>query len=235
MKITKEDARRAMVRHHFDTSDSQEAVFERLRSIQFDPIAPVGCNHDLVMQARLPGYKIGQWEQLAYQDRFVYDGWDKMASLVPFEGWPVRRLIYAIQRKNFEKIFGEHKEAVGMVLSELTDRGPMQPKDFEFQQHREEWKGSWYGPNVTKQVLRALWHTGHVMTSGRKSGQHLYDLTERVVPRRLIDQPLLSEAEARQEIALERHRAMGFVRRTRRQRSGRTKFCTTTKRRRLPP
>ena len=58
----------------------------------------------------------------------------------------------------------------------------MAPRDFEFQQHRPEWKGSWYGPSLTKQTLRALWHAGRIMTHSRRNGQHVYDLTERVVP-----------------------------------------------------
>jgi uncharacterized protein YcaQ len=188
-------------------------VFDRLRSIQFDPIAPVGCNHDLVLQARLADYKVGDWEKLAYTDRLIYDGWDKQASLVPFDGWPLRRLIHKLHRRSFEKkIFEDHADAVEAILGEITRRGPMMPRDFEFQLRREEWKDSWHGPSVTKQTLRALWHSGLVMTAGRKNGQHLYDLTERIVPKRLLNEPLLPDEVARIELALERHRAMGFVR-----------------------
>ncbi len=184
------------MRHHFAPCETQEAAFERLRSIQFDPIAPVGCNHDLVLQARVKGYKIGDWQKLAYQDRHIYDGWDKMASLVPYSGWPLRRYFSESGRQMSEKkIFEDHADAVDTVLKELTDRGPMMPRDFEFQQRREDWKGSWIGPSVTKQVLRALWRSGMIMTSGRKNGQHLYDLTERLVPQHLRDEPLLSEVD----------------------------------------
>ena len=67
-----------MVTYHFRPTDIAGA-FKRLRSVQFDPIAPVGCNHDLVLQARIPGYRIGDWQTAAYQDRLIYDGWDKQA------------------------------------------------------------------------------------------------------------------------------------------------------------
>ncbi len=213
LKLTKPDVRRALVRHHFAPCAGQAAAFERLRSVQFDPLAPVGCNHDLVLQARVPGYKVGDWRKIAYEDRQVYDGWDKMASLVPFEGWPLRRHIYTVHRRWFEqKIFEDHKEAVKLILQEIADRGPLMPKECEFQQRREEWKQSWFGPSVTKQVLRALWHSGLIMTAGRKNGQHIYDLTERVVPSRLLNQPLLEAKDAVRELVLERHRAMGLVR-----------------------
>lgn len=213
VRLSKADVRRAMVRHQFAPCADMRDAFERLRSIQFDPIAPVGCNHDLVLQARVPGYRIGDWQKLAYDERHLYDGWDKQASLVPFEGWPLRRYIYSVHRRWFEKkIFEEHKEAVDVILKEITDRGPLMPKDCEFQQRREEWKGSWFGPSVTKQTLRALWHAGLIMTSGRKNGQHVYDLTERVVPKNLLDQPRLGDQDAQRELVLERHRAMGIIR-----------------------
>ncbi|RYG15097.1 hypothetical protein EON82_26660, partial [bacterium] len=213
--MSKADARRAMVKRQFAPCATVGEAFDRLRSVQFDPIAPVGCNHDLVLQARIPGYKVGDWEGFAYRDRAIYDGWDKQASLVPFEGWPLRRLYYAVHRRNFEKrIFEDHKEAVDLILKEIAERGPLMPKQCEFQMRQEEWKGSWYGPSVTKQTLRALWHSGLVMTAGRKNGQHLYDLTERVVPAHLLSQPLLSQEDAVRELVLERHRAMGIIRPT---------------------
>ena len=133
IKLTKPDAARAMVRHHFALCVGQAEAFDRLRSVQFDPIAPVGCNHDLVLQARVPGYKVGDWQKLAYEERYVYDGWDKMASLVPFEGWPLRRYIHTVHRRNFEKkIFQDHKEAVDLILKEIADRGPRIPRSANF-------------------------------------------------------------------------------------------------------
>jgi uncharacterized protein YcaQ len=187
-------------------------AFERLRSVQFDPIAPVGCNHDLVLQARVPGYQVGDWEKVAYEDRQVYDGWDKQASLVPFEGWPLRRMFYQWHRESFRTIFEEHADAVQAVLRDLEARGPLMPKEFEFQQTRPDWKSTWHSANVTKRVLRALWHRGEVMTAGRRKGQHLYDLTERVVPAHLYAQPMMDERDAVREIMMERHRAVGLLR-----------------------
>jgi len=57
-----------------------------------------------------------------------------------------------------------------------------------------------------------LWHTGKVMTTGRKSGQHIYDLTERVMPAHLFNQEMVSEQEAMRILVYERHRAVGILR-----------------------
>lgn len=212
VNLSKADARRILVRHQFAHCATGEEAFERLRSIQFDPIAPAGCNHDLVLQARVPGYKVGEWETLAYEKRHIYDGWDKQASLIPFSGWPLRRLMHKEHRESFQRILVDHASAVETILREIEARGPLMPKECEFQERKEEWKGSWLGPNLVKQVLRALWHSGQVMTSGRRKGQHVYDLTERILPPELLNAPTLTDKESRTELVLERHRAMGFVR-----------------------
>ena len=203
-----------MAVHHFTPCATQMDAFDRLRSIQFDPIAPIGGNHDLVLQARVPGYKIGDWETPAYKERRIYDGWDKQASLVPFEGWPLRRMFYAIRREQLRKIFEDDAPAVESILRDLQERGPLMPKDFEFQESRAELKSHWRSASVTKRVLRALWHVGDIMTAGRRKGQHLYDLTERVVPAHLYAQPMLDEDAAARELVLERHRAVGVLRPT---------------------
>lgn len=187
-------------------------AFARLRSIQFDPISSAGCNHDLVLQARVPGYRIDDWAKTAYEERLIYDGWDKQASLIPFEGWPLRRFIHTLHERHFRKLFDEYPEAVTAILKNLEDRGPLMPKECDFQERRADWKSHWYSPNVTKRVLRGLWHTGRVMTAGRRKGQHLYDLTERIVPAHLYSQPLLDIEEARRGLMLERHRAVGMIR-----------------------
>ncbi len=212
IKLSKEDARRLMVRHHFAPCATVEDAFGRLRSIQFDPIAPVGCNHDLVLQSRVSTYQAGDWQQVAYTDRLIYDGWDKQASLVLFQGWPVRRIFHKRHRAAFGRIFDDHPCAVEAILKEIEERGPLLPRECVFQERREDWKGSWHGPNVAKQTLRALWHSGLVMTSGRRKGHHVYDLTERVVPPEIFCQPEVADEAALRELVLERHVAVGLLR-----------------------
>jgi uncharacterized protein YcaQ len=191
---------------------SIEETFARLRSVQFDPLSPAGCNHDLVLQARVSGYQVGDWQRLAYQDRAVYDGWDKMACLVPYGGWPARRVIHRWHEPGFSRIFKDHPHAVDAVLEELSERGPLLPKEFEFQEKKPEWRGSWFGPNLTKQTLRALWHTGRVMTHSRKGQHHVYDLTERVVPADTFEAPEMTDFECVSAILLDRYAAVGIIR-----------------------
>jgi uncharacterized protein YcaQ len=53
---------------------------ERLATVQYDPLNPVGRNPDLVFAARVPGYQVDDWQKAAYGERLMYDAWDKQAS-----------------------------------------------------------------------------------------------------------------------------------------------------------
>ena len=78
--ISREQARRFLTTYHLTPTDLS-GVFERLGTVQYDPLNPVGRNPDLVFQARVPGYQVDDWQKTAYSDRLVYDSWDKQACL----------------------------------------------------------------------------------------------------------------------------------------------------------
>jgi uncharacterized protein YcaQ len=212
LKLSKLDARRLLVLHHFQPTSLQGA-FERLGSVQYDPLNPVGRNHDLVLQARVPEYFVGDWQELAYQERFLYDAWDKQASIVLMRDYPMRRIYYDWHAPRWrEAILDRYPQAVEKVLDELHERGPLSSTDFHYQEHHEQWEGSWYGPKLTKNVLRALWHTGQIQTYKRKNGKHVYDLAEKVVPSHLYQAEPIPAKQCIDWLILLRHQALGLMR-----------------------
>ena len=212
LTLAKSDARRMLAHHHFAPT-TLTGAFERLGSVQFDPLNPVGRNHDLVLQARVPGYRVDDWQALAYRDRYLLDAWDKQASLVRMRDWAVRRVYHSWHAEHWRaKVLKPNAKAVQTVLAELEDRGPLTGAGFEFQPHRHDWEGSWYGPKLTKNILRGLWHTGRVVTHSRKNGHHVYDLSERVVPPELLGAPAVSSLESAEWLIKLRHQAVGLLR-----------------------
>lgn len=212
LKLCKQDAKRLLVLHHFQPA-TLKGAFERLGSVQYDPLNPVGQNHDLVLQARVPGYSVGDWLELAYQQRFLCDAWDKQASLVIMQDYPMRRIYYEWHAPRWrEAILDRYPAAVETVLDELHERGPLSSTDFNYQEHHEQWEGSWYGPKLTKNVLRALWHTGQVCTSRRNKGKHVYDLARKVVPSHLYEAEPIPAKQCVDWLILQRHKALGLMR-----------------------
>ena len=76
LNLTPEAARRFLVARHFlaparslaDGPDSVLTVIRKLGSIQFDPIAVAGRNHDLVLHARVADYD-PRWCESLYERR----------------------------------------------------------------------------------------------------------------------------------------------------------------------
>ena len=79
LHISREQARRLLALYHFTPTDLP-GVFERLGTVQYDPLNPVGRNPDLVLQARIAGYRVDDWQKAAYTDRLIYDAYDKQSS-----------------------------------------------------------------------------------------------------------------------------------------------------------
>src|SRR5438270_9268807 len=66
-------------------------VFRRLGSIQFDPIAVAGRNHDLVLHARVAGYDPA-WCDVLYERREIFEATNKALSFIPANEFPWFRL-----------------------------------------------------------------------------------------------------------------------------------------------
>jgi uncharacterized protein YcaQ len=94
--------------------DAVLEVFRRLGSIQFDPLAIAGRNHDLVLHARVAGYEPA-WSDLLYDRREIFEAHNKGLSLVPVDEFPWFR---ATLSRNAPRTL-EENAAVAEI--ELTD------------------------------------------------------------------------------------------------------------------
>ncbi|HCJ35121.1 MAG TPA: hypothetical protein DHV65_12605, partial [Ktedonobacter sp.] len=212
--ISREQARRFLALYHFTPAD-MAGVMERLATVQYDPLNPVGRNPDLVFQARIPGYQVDDWQKAAYNERLIYDAWDKMACLVPVSDWPMRALIREKYRPYHDReILQEEAEVANGILETIDAKGPLSSLEFEDRQ-RVGLIHSWYGQTRTKRILRSLWACGLLVTHHRKNGRHYYERPERVIPTEHYQGAPLVDAEAYHRwIMTRRQQAMGLLPRT---------------------
>src|SRR5919199_354849 len=90
LTVSKADARRFFVRRQMLAPprslpagpEGVMEVFRRLGSVQFDPIAVAGRNHDLVLHARVAGYDPA-WTDGLYDRRELFEAYNKGLSFVP--------------------------------------------------------------------------------------------------------------------------------------------------------
>ncbi len=198
--------------YHFEPRSLPE-VAHHLGSLQYDPLRPLGRNPDLVLQARVAGYRENAWEHAAYRRRLLVDAWDKQACLTRVQDWPYRRLYH----RHFRRVWGErvldrYRDEVRATLHELERRGPLSSLDFGGEHRPVHLVGSWYGPKLVQHILRGLWLCGEVVTHHRDKGRHVYDVAARVLPPSVVRAPDPGhEASARRLLVL-RVRAAGLLR-----------------------
>ena len=131
LHLSREEAQLFLSNYHFTQTDIM-GVFERLSTVQYDPLNPVGRNPDLVFQARVPKYRVDDWQHVAYTERVLYDSWDKQACLVPTSDWSKRTLL----RERYEpyhdrEILKSHALEAAAILTALDERGPLSSLELE--------------------------------------------------------------------------------------------------------
>jgi uncharacterized protein YcaQ len=139
-RVDAPSARRFLVTRHLLTpprsvapgSDGVLDVFRRLGSIQFDPLAVAGRNHDLVLHARVRNYDPRWTESLLYGRRALYETYNKGLSLVPTSELPWFRVTWDLNEAEHRiGVFQRHADTVTHVLDRIRAVGPQSSLDFE--------------------------------------------------------------------------------------------------------
>ena len=212
-RVTAEAARRFLAARHLlaparslaGGPDAVLQLFRRLGSIQFDPLAVAGRNHDLVLHARVAGYEPA-WCDLLYERRQIFEAVNKGLALVPTEELPWFRTPVS---RGPSRVLAEHPDAAGRVLERIRAEGPLTSLDFE----RE--RGStvdWFGAptNVVRAVLEALAVTGVLGLTRREGNRRYYDLVERLLPADVLAHEVPFHEQLRHRM-LSRYRAHGLL------------------------
>jgi uncharacterized protein len=183
-------------------------VFDRLGSIQFDPLEVAGRNHDLVLLSRVAGYRRAWTDELLYRDRVLYETYNKMLSIVPTAELPYHRLTWDLNRAAHEGgAFDEHAPLVEELLEWIRDNGPLGPGDVA-PRATIEWY--WRPTNQVRALLEALAEAGMLGLARRDGNRRVYDLVERLFPAELLS-VRIPEVDQRRHRLLSRYRAHGLL------------------------
>ena len=209
-------ARRYLVLHHLlapprslpPGEESVSCVFDRLGSLQFDPIDVAGRNHDLVLLARIAGYRREMTERLLYEERSVYETYNKGLSLVPTAELPWYRQTWdEAHDEHRGGAFDEHAPLVEELLERIRANGPMSATDVE-PRAAIEWY--WRPTNPVRAILEALAEAGVLGIARRDGNKRVYDLAERLFPAALLADRRPRDEQQRHRL-LSRYRAHGLL------------------------
>jgi uncharacterized protein YcaQ len=183
-------------------------VVERLGSLQFDPLEVAGRNHDVVLLARVDGYRRQWTDDLLYRDRVLFEAYNKGLSILPTAELPWHRWTWDQDRTAHEGgAFDEHAPLVEELLERIRAGGPLSPTDVG---PRASIDWYWRPTNQVRAILEALAEAGILGIVRREGNRRVYDLIERLFPAELLAQRP-PEAEQLRHRLLSRYRAHGLL------------------------
>jgi len=199
MHISKAHARRFLLAYQGlwppDAFQGKPGILDYIRRvgcIQFDPLNIAGHNPELVLQARVEGFRPAMLKELLYEERKLIDGWDKMMSIYCVEDWPYfRRWREAARRSS-----GNSAEAIRSVLPQvraaLEAGGPLSSRDLEMDEI-VDW--DWAQSRLARAVLESMYFWGELVVHHKVHTRKVYDFAHRCLPEGLLQAPDPNETE----------------------------------------
>lgn len=184
-------------------------VVRRLGSIQFDPIAVAGRNHDLMLHARVADYEPA-WCDALYERRDIFEATNKALSFVPTSEFPWFRHVMGRKGPEFHAAaLADNAEVAERVLERIRADGPLSSQDFDRQAGATK---NWFGlpENAVRSVLEAYTVTGVIGLARREGNVRYYDLLERLLPADVLAREVPEQEKLLHKL-LSRHRAHGLL------------------------
>jgi uncharacterized protein YcaQ len=183
-------------------------VVSRLGSLQFDPLEVAGRNHDLVLLARVAGYRRDWADHWLYADRRLYETYNKSLQIVPVAELPLYRYVWdRARRRHDATAFDEHAPLVEELLSRIRDGGSLLPRDVGA---REAISWYWRPTNQVRAILEALAEVGTIGIARREGNLRVYDLMERLLPAAILAERRPPEEQQAHRL-LSRYRGNGLL------------------------
>ena len=125
--VTKQQAARFLLLRHglidhyrYCGKNGVLAFIRSVGCIQYDPIDVCGRNAELVLQARVKGFRKEILQQLLYEERSLIDYWDKCMAIFPVEDWPYFARTRMQNTYNAEAV----RPALALARETVASQGP---------------------------------------------------------------------------------------------------------------
>jgi uncharacterized protein len=223
--LSNDEARRIAVasqgfigsRRERPTSRDLLRILDRLSLYQIDSVSVVTRAHYLPAFSRLGPYDQALLDELAWgksSKRRLFEYWGHEASLLPLNLYPLMRWRMAqadrgeIGWKSMRAFATQRRPEAEAILKRIGEEGALAASDFA----DGKGKGGWWAWSDAKQALEWLFWSGHITTSTRRRNfERLYDLTESVIPRAVLDEPVPAEPDAHRLLLGRAAKALGVA------------------------
>lgn len=190
-------------------------VIERLGLHQIDSVNVVVRAHYLPLFSRLGDYPHELLDTAAWgRTPRLFEYWAHEASLLPLNLHPLLRWRMARAERGLgmwgrlAPFAGERRGEADVLLARIAADGPVAASDVA----ETRAKSGWWEWSDAKHALEWLFWAGRITTTMRRgSFERVYDLTERALPRAVVDAPTPDEADAQRMLMERSARALGVA------------------------
>lgn len=196
------------------TTADAVALIKKLGVIQIDSVNVLVRSQELPLFSRLGDHDRNAIPKATSQGK-IFEYWGHEAAHLPVELHPMFRFKMHAARSGKLKHWGltsfyaENKAFVKRILKHVEVNGSTSARELST---RTTKKSSWWDWDEAKTALEYLFLTGELMSCGRGSDfARVYDIPERVLPRKILQIPTPSETEARKELLVRAMRAQGVA------------------------
>jgi uncharacterized protein len=182
--------------------------------LQIDSVNVFQRAHYGPLFSRIGPYPTALLDRMAYRDRELFEYWGHEAALLPVDlhplmRWRMRRAEQLIDRwGHIAKVVRERPGYIEHVLDAVRAHGPLTAGELAEDEKRtkDNWGWNW---SDAKTTLEYLFYAGAVTAADRRNFERVYDVTERVIPRAILDRPTPDDEQAHRELLLVAARCHG--------------------------
>jgi hypothetical protein len=188
-------------------------MIDALGVVQIDSVNVLTRSHYLPAFSRLGDYPRALLEAEAWGRKpSLFEYWGHEASLLPVALQPLFRWRMERARRgdtwSWMARFGrERRDVIDAVLGRIESEGPLTGGDFADGPR----VAGWWNWSDGKRALEWLFWAGLITTKTRRGFERVYDLTQRVLPRAVIEAPTPDEADAHRALIAIAASALGVA------------------------
>lgn len=167
------------------------SLFQRIGSVQYDPLNIAGRNADLILQSRIKNFSMDLLEKLLYKDRILVDAWDKEMSIYRAEDWPCFRRIRKCREESVRNTLSRRGQEevllyTAQIKKKLKKDGPLGAAGIDLGNCRP---GSWGHRKIAGAALDYLFSKGELGVYKKRSAQKVYYFTRNLLSEKIIKSP----------------------------------------------
>ena len=182
-------------------------VLKHTGLLQIDSVNVFQRAHYGPVFSRLGPYETALLDRMAYRHRELFEYWGHEAALLPVElhplmRWRMRRAEALVDRwGHIAKVVRERPGYIDHVLDMVRAHGPLTAGQLaeDEQRSKDNWGWNW---SDAKTTLEYLFYAGAITAANRRNFERVYDVTERVIPRAVLDLPTPDDETAHRELLL---------------------------------